>query len=154
LMASNTPHLVFDELAPRSPLPLLSIVESACSEARARGFRRVGLFGSGFTMAADFYPRVFGRVGIEVIRPVPEEQGLIHARYMDELVNGVFRPETRDLLSAIARKMRERSGIDSLVLGGTELPLILTGESVEGIPLLDTTAAHVKTAVAEMVRTS
>src|SRR6476646_9923223 len=91
-LASNTPHLVFDELRVRSPVPLISIVETACAEAAALGMKRVGLFGTRFTMQASFYPRVFSRAGIEIVLPDDAEQNYIHTHYMDELVNGVFLP--------------------------------------------------------------
>src|SRR5262245_55322675 len=81
LLASNTPHLVFDEVRAASPLPLLSIVECARDAAQARGFKRVGLFGTKFTMRAGFYPQVFSPAGIEVITPGPEDQEYIHEKY-------------------------------------------------------------------------
>lgn len=151
LLASNTPHIVFDELRARSPLPLISIVEAAAAEAEARGFKRLGLFGTRFTMQARFYPEVFARVGIEIILPNEGEQDYIHKHYMDELINGIFLPDTKTRLLEIADNLKERSRIDGIILGGTELPLILRDEEHNGVPFLDTTKIHVRRIVAELV---
>lgn len=149
--ASNTPHIVFDETRARSSLPLISIVEATCNEALRLGLRRVGLFGTRFTMQGKFYPAVFAKGEIELITPNESEQEYIHTRYMSELVNGVFLPATREKLLEIAAQLQEREGIDGLVLGGTELPLILRVAEHNGLPLLDTTRIHVKSTIAELM---
>ena len=151
LLASNTPHLVFEDLRARSPLPLISIVETACAEAETLGMKRVGLFGTRFTMRANFYPKVFSRAGIEIILPSNDEQDYIHAHYMDELVNGIFLPQTKKRLLEILDQLRERSQIDGIILGGTELPLILNDGTHNGVLFLDTTRIHVKRTVADLV---
>jgi len=151
LFASNTPHLLFDELRRRSPIPLISIVEVARDAATAAGYRRLGLFGTRFTMRGGFYQDVFGRAGMSVIAPRDDEQELIHAKYMGELVNGILLPETRAQLVAIAREMHSRDSIDALILGGTELPLILRDAADVGVPMLDTTRIHVDAIVKEML---
>jgi len=151
LLASNTPHLVFEDLRARSPLPLISIVETACAEAETLGMKRVGLFGTRFTMRANFYPKVFSRAGIEIILPSNDEQDYIHAHYMDELVNGIFLPQTKKRLLEILDQLRERSQIDGIILGGTELPLILNDGTHNGVLFLDTTRIHVKRIVADLV---
>ena len=150
LMASNTPHLVFDDLRARSSLPLISIVETACAEAETLGMKRVGLFGTRFTMRANFYPKVFARAGIEIISPSDAEQDYIHTHYMDELVNGIFPAETKKGLLEIVDQLRERSQVEGIILGGTELPLILDDGAHNGVPFLDTTRIHVKRIVAEL----
>lgn len=142
-LASNTPHIVFDQVSPRSPIPLVSIVAATCAEAKARGLKRLGLFGTRFTMQGGFYAEAFSREGLAVVAPLEEEQDYIHDKYMNELIPGKFLPQTRDRLLAIANSMREREGIEGLILGGTELPLILTDSSAIGIPFLDTTQIHV-----------
>jgi aspartate racemase len=150
LIASNTPHVVFEALAARSPIPLLSIVEAACAAVRERGYRRVGLFGTRFTMEGRFYPDVFKREGIALVVPDTSERTLIHDLYMNELVQGILAPESRLRLLAVARRMHREDGIQALILGGTELPLILPEAEYEGLPMLDTTAAHVGCAVEAM----
>jgi aspartate racemase len=154
LFASNTPHLVFDEVRRRVPIPMLSIVEAARDEAQALGRRRVGLFGTRFTMEGAFYPDVFAARGIAVVRPAPADVAFIHEKYMGELVSGILRPETRAGLLAVARRMREEEGVDAIVLGGTELPLILREPLSPEVPFLDTTAIHVKRIVDEMLSAS
>lgn len=142
-ITANTPHLVFDELAARSPVPLVSIVETCAIEATRRGLRRLGLLGTRFTMEAPFYPEVFARHGLAVVIPPDADRAVVHARYIDELLRGNFREETRAELVAVVERLREREGVDGVVLGGTELPLLLKSAEVAGLPALDTTALHV-----------
>ena len=150
LLAANTPHIVFDELRRRSPIPLISIVEATREAAKALGLKRIGLFGTRFTMRAGFYRDAFSEAGMTLVVPDEGEQDYIHEKYMGELVPGVFLPETRARLLSIADRMIEREGIEGLILGGTELPLILRDETHGGIPFLDTTRIHVNAAVAQL----
>ena len=147
-LASNTPHLVFDEIARLSPIPLVSIVESARDRASALGLKRVGLFGTRFTMQANFYADAFAQAGMEMIAPQPAEQDYIHEKYMGELVAGILLPETRTGLLKIAGALKTRHGSEALILGGTELPLILRGDNDIGIPFLDTAQIHVQAVIA------
>jgi aspartate racemase len=151
LMASNTPHALFDEVRRRSPIPLISIVESAREEAAGRGLKRLGLFGTAFTMRGRFYSDVFLRDGITVFPPGETDAEWIHDTYMTEWVNGVFRPEARDRLLEIAGRMRRESGIEAILLAGTELPLLLGGAAPESFPFLDTMDLHVKATVSFML---
>jgi aspartate racemase len=151
LLSANTPHIVFDEVQRRSPIPLISIVQATCDAAKARGLKRLGLFGTRFTMQGRFYPDVFSKEGIALSVPEPDEQEYIHDKYMSELVKGVFLPETREGLLAIVDRLVEREKIEGVILGGTELPLILRDAEHHGIPFLDTTQIHVKAAVARML---
>ncbi|HVF23583.1 MAG TPA: amino acid racemase [Pyrinomonadaceae bacterium] len=150
-LTANTPHIVFDELQARSALPLISIVEAACDKVQELNLRTVALFGTRFTMQAPFYPKVFSRSDVKLVLPNDEEQNYIHEIYMGELLKDVFRPETRVRLLAIADAMKSRDGIDAVILGGTELPLLLRDEQHNGIPLLDTTRIHVDRLVTEML---
>jgi aspartate racemase len=149
LLAANTPHIVFDEIAGQSPLPLISIVEATREEAHRQGFSRVGLIGTRFTMKARFYPEVFSRENIQIVVPSDPDQDYVHEKYFRELVNGIFLDETRSELVAIVRHMRERDHIEAVILGGTELPLILRDAQL-GVPALDTTQVHVRAALARM----
>jgi aspartate racemase len=151
LLASNTPHIVFEDIRRQSPIPLISIVEAACEAAHALRLRKAGLFGTRFTMQGRFYPEVFSRQGIALIVPGSEDQEYIHEKYMGELVNGVFLAETRDRLLTIVERMKERDGIQGLILGGTELPFILRDVSDRGIPFLDTTRIHAERVIAHML---
>jgi aspartate racemase len=151
LVAANTPHIVFDELQRAVSLPLISIVEVACQAAAWQNLMRLGLLGTRFTMQAGFYQKVFAQAGLELIVPELGEQDEIHALYMNELVKGVFRPETRRRFVDIVRRLKYEHGIEGLVLGGTELPLLLRDESRLDLPLLDTARLHVERAVDEML---
>jgi aspartate racemase len=151
LLASNTPHIVFDELERRSPVPLLSIVRAARDAAAGLGLKRVGLLGTRFTMRGGFYEPVFGRGGVEVVTPEGDDQDYVHERYMGELVHGVFLEETRAGLLGVVDRLAERAGVEAVVLGGTELPLILRDAAGRGIPFLDTGRIHAERAVAEML---
>jgi aspartate racemase len=143
LLSANTPHIIFDELAQRSPIPLVSIVEATCAEAKRRNMKKVGLLGTGFTMKGQFYPRTFAREGISLVVPTAEEQEYVHNKYIHELIPGTFLDTTREGLLKIARRLKDQERIEGLILGGTELPLILADESQVGIPFLDTTEIHV-----------
>ena len=151
LISANTPHIVFDEVASKSPVPLISIVEATCVAAKARNLKRLALFGTRYTMQGDFYPKVFSREGIELLVPDTEDQTYIHDKYLNELVSGKFLPETRAGLLAIVDRMEASSDIDGVILAGTELPLILRDPEHKGIPFLDTTRIHCEAAVTEML---
>lgn len=147
LLASNTPHLVFDELRAVSPLPLLSIVEATADAAKARGLASVALFGTRFTMEADFYRGPLAARGVELVLPEPKEQAWIHRIYMEELVVGQVRHATRRRLIAISERLRLAEGVEGLILGGTELSLILEPARLPDSVLLDSARLHVEAAV-------
>ena len=151
VLSSNTPHIVFDELSRQSPIPLISIVRATCEAAKSLDLKKLGLFGSGFTMRARFFQDVFSSAGITVMVPDPTEQRYIHDRYMGELVKGIFLPATREGLLKIVDRLQQQQGIEGLILGGTELPLILRDAPERGIPFLDTARIHVKALVQEML---
>jgi aspartate racemase len=150
-MTANTAHIVFDELAARSPVPLVSIVEVCAEEARRRGLGRLGLLGTRFTMEAPFYPVVCARYGITVVPPNDAERGWVHERYVGQLLRGDFRDDTRRELISLISRLRDEQRIDGIILGGTELPLLLTTPVIAGVPALDTTALHVS-AIVERLR--
>lgn len=149
-IAANTPHLVFDAVQRRSAIPLLSIVSATCERAKALDLKRVGLIGTGFTMRASFYPQEFQKAGIDLVLPKKPEQELIHKKYIGELLNNQFRPESRAAILGIAERMKQEDGIEALVLAGTELPLLLR-ESGSGIEFLDTTVIHVEAIVDKLL---
>jgi len=155
LIASNTPHIFFDEIRAKSPIPLLSIVEAACDAVanlpwhvagQGRGLERVGLFGTRVTMQADFFQKVFRRRNISVIVPEEEEQSYIDGKIFNELVLGKVVDETKRGLLEIVGKMIERDSIEGLILGCTELSLILPQDEL-GIPFFDTIKIHAQSAL-------
>jgi len=150
-LTANTPHIVFDELQQRTSLPLVSIVEAACDRVKSLGIKRVALFGTRYTMQAPFYPKVFSRTDVRLVMPNEEEQAYIHEKYFGELLKDTFLPETRARFLAIADEMRAREGIEAVILGGTEIPLLLRADEHNGIQLLDTTRIHVDRLIEEML---
>jgi aspartate racemase len=151
LISANTPHIVFDQVAPKSPIPLISLVEATCAVAKAAKLKRLALLGTRYTMQATFYPKVFSREAIALFVPDPKDQDYIHDKYLNELVSGKFLPETRAGLLAIVERMKAKHDIDGVILAGTELPLILRDPEHNGIPFLDTTRIHCEAAVTEML---
>jgi aspartate racemase len=146
-MAANTPHLVYDELAARCPVPIISIVETCADEARRVGLTRLALFGTRFTMQAPFYPRVFGRYGMQIFPPLGSDRDWAHEHYVGELLKGIFRDETREGYVALIGKLRDQHKLDGIILGGTELTILMPDPTVGGLPVLDTTALHVSSIV-------
>jgi len=139
-ITANTPHIVFDKLSPRSPVPLLSIVEACAAAAKERGLKRLLLLGTRFTMEAPFYPETFARLGLTIVTPDEAERALVHDRYMNQLIPGDFRDSTREEFTAVVAKHRT----DGVILGGTEIPILFKeATEVAGVPALDTTAIHV-----------
>jgi len=151
LLAANTPHIIFDELRRRSPIRLVSIVQATCDAAREQGMKKVGLIGTRFTMQGRFYPDVFHKEGLEIVIPNAEEQAYIHDKYLGELVNGIIKVETRKQILAIGEQMKERDEIQGLILGGTELSLLMHNVKNKSLPLLDTTEIHARAAVARLL---
>jgi len=151
IIAANTPHIVFDEVKAKSRIPFITIVEASCDYVKVRNLKRLALFGTRYTMQADFYQKVFRREGIELVAPETKDQDYIHEKYFAELVPGIFLPETRAGLLAVIDRMKSKIDIEGVLLAGTELALILRDESHNGIPLLDTGKIHCQAAVNEML---
>ncbi len=151
-IAANTPHLVFDDVQQRSMIPLLSIVKATADCAKALGLKKVGLFGTGFTMRATFYPEEFHRAGIALVTPTEAERDFIHQKYIGELLKNQFLPQSREEIMRISQRLKSEEGIQALVLAGTELPLLLREAAGEGVEFLDTTVIHVEAVVDELLR--
>jgi len=151
ILAANTAHIVYDEVAQRSPLPMISVVEVTCQAAKQLSLKRLGLIGTKYTMTAPFYPKAIERVGLELRIPSPTEITTIHDIYFNELLYNQFKPESCQLILQAIERMRQEEHIDGLILGGTELPLLLRGTSVPGVTYLDTTQIHVEAIVEAML---
>jgi len=143
MMASNTPHLYYDRLVDEVSIPILSIVDATAEKAKEEGLEKVALLGTEFTMNADFYPSTFEEAGIELIVPQKENRRVVHDKIMNELVNGKFLDRTKEKLTGIIEALRQNQGIDGVILGCTELPLILSEDEL-GVSVLDTTRIHVE----------
>jgi len=126
-LSANTPHIVFDQIQSRSPLPLVSILESTCAEVKRRAISRVGLLGTVFTMEGAFYRAPFVRDGIEIVVPAQNERDLVNRRITDELEVGIVRDETRDEFMGVIERMKRDEDIQAVILGCTELPCCSMG---------------------------
>jgi len=145
-ISANTPHIVFERVKELSPIPLISIVDKTCEYIKKIGIKKVGLLGTSFTMESDFYQRICNREDIEIFLPNEKEQDYIQHKLMTEIELGKFLDETREGLLDIIKKMINDNSIEGVILGCTELPLILT-KSEFGIPFFNTTKIHVESII-------
>lgn len=145
-ISANTPHIVYEQVNELSPIPLISIVEATLSRAQELGIKKIGLLGTKFTMQSNFFHKVFNKSNIEIVVPKEEEQEYIHRKLVTEIQLGQFAHETRKELLDIIKRMKDDDSIEGLILGCTELPLILTKDEL-GIPFLNTTKIHVESII-------
>jgi aspartate racemase len=133
----NTIHQAMNMVEPRSPLPWLNIADVVADDAVERGYRHLGLLGTRWLVESDVYPQKLAVHGIAWMRPNDEERREIDRIIMDELVYGVFRPESVTYLQLVIRRMKDE-GCDAVVLGCTEIPLIISNQN-SPLPVLDST---------------
>lgn len=146
VITANTPHVVFDEVQAKSPIPLISIVAATCDKARELGVKKVGLLGTGFTMSENFFAAPFSAAGISVVVPGANDQAYIHEKLMTEIELGIIKDDTRNGLLEIIERMVRQDKVEAVILGCTELPLILKDEDSD-VTFLNTTAIHVESIV-------
>ena len=146
----NTIHQALPEVLPRSPLPWLHIAEVVAEEARARGFRRLGLTGTRWLVDGDVYPQKLAARGLDCVRPSAHERDATNRIIMDELVGGVFKPESAACFQRVIARMKEQ-GCDAVVLGCTEIPLII-GDANSPLPTLDSTRLLARAALRHAVK--
>jgi len=139
IMAANSPHAVYDDLVQKAEVPILSIVEATAEKALEMRLNKLLLIGIKFTMQSSFYQRIFENSNMQVITPVDIEQDLIDQIIFDELVIGKFKNESKQELLNIINNYK----VDGVILGCTELPLILHKKDTS-IKLLDTIEIHVE----------
>jgi aspartate racemase len=145
LIATNTMHLVFDQVQASVDIPVLSLLDAAGRAILARGMSTVGLLGTQFTMEKTFYQEALARQGIDVLVPDAEDRRYVNAVIYDELVAGQIRDASRAGFLAIIHKLASR-GAEGVVLGCTEIPL-LVNDADAGLPLFDTTTLHAEAAL-------
>ncbi|TWT27174.1 aspartate/glutamate racemase family protein [Planomicrobium sp. CPCC 101110] len=143
VLTANTAHIVFDKVQERVNVPMISIVEETYNRTEELGLGKIGLLGTKFTMENDFFQKPFHAGAKTIVVPEPEEQQYFHEKIVSELEKGVVEEGTKKDFLELAAKMVERDGIEGLILGCTELPLIFKPEDLE-IPQLNTTEIHVK----------
>lgn len=147
---ANTAHEVFETVADRSPIPWISIVEATADEAISRGFRRLGILGTRPLKERRFYRHAFQRRGLETVIPGESAYEEMHRRIVGELVRNVLTEESRAFFRDTALAL-QADGCDAVIMGCTEIPLVLRQEEV-GVPLLDSTLILARAAVAEAFR--
>lgn len=137
IIPANTVHFAFDQIASRSPLPLLSILDVVARNCVAQGYRRVGILGTAATMQGRLYDTPLDVMNIATVYPDEADMQMVNRIILDELINGIFLPSSRDYLQALAHKLHTR-GADAIILGCTELPLIMLAEKA-AMPMIDST---------------
>lgn len=143
VMAANTAHIVFESVQKQSPIPLISIVEATCRAAEAKNCKSVVIFGTSFTMSSGLYSEAFARYGIIAHVPTAAEQAVIHGIIFPHLQAGIVLPAEKAAMLQIASRMIAELNADALVLGCTELPLIIKPDDL-AVPVLDTTEIHIE----------
>jgi aspartate racemase len=146
----NTIHQAFSYVEARSPLPWLHIAEVVTAEAERRGFRRIAITGTRWLVESEVYPEKLAVYGLEFLQPSPAEREEINRIIMDELVYGVFKPEAIEAFQQIIERMKD-SGCDAVVLGCTEIPLILN-DANSPLPTLDSTRLLARAALRRAVQ--
>lgn len=149
-LSANTPHIVFDRLKEQTSVPLVSIIDATRDEAQRQNIKRLGLLGTVFTMKGEFFKTPFVESGIDIVIPTEEEMDRINQKISSELERGIVKDETLREFQNIIERMKQEDGIEAVVLGCTELPLLLN-DSVSPVPCLDTMQIHIKTLVERIV---
>ncbi|WP_457627969.1 aspartate/glutamate racemase family protein [Oceanithermus sp.] len=145
VIATNTMHLMADEVAETTGLEVLHIADATAAAVRAAGARRVGLLGTRFTMEQPFMRERLERHGLEVLVPDEADREAVHRIIYDELVQGVIRDESRQVYRQVMARLAER-GAEGIILGCTEIGLLVGPEDAP-VPVFDTTEIHARAAV-------
>jgi len=141
-LTANTPHAYLNEIRTQTSLPLVSIVSATRDAAGDLGLEHALLLGTRTTVEAEMYPREFAEAGIRVVLPGDEDCEFLDHTIYNNLAIGRVSPEVRQRYHQICRKHIDRDGIDSVILGCTELPLVISNDDLP-IQVLDTTSIHV-----------
>jgi len=145
VIATNTMHLVLDQVQARVHIPVLSLLDVVAEAILARGIKTVGLLGTKFTMKKNLYQDALARKGITVLVPDADDREIVNRVIYDELVAGQIRAESRARYVDIIKKLTAR-GAQGVILGCTEIPLLVS-EADAGLPLFDTTLLHAEAAL-------
>jgi len=146
----NTIHQALRYVEPRSPLPWLHIAEVVAAQAVERGYRRLALTGTRWLVDSEVYPEKLAARGLEYLRPTEAERDEINRIIMDELVYGDFKPEAAGYFQQVIGRMKD-GGSDAVVLGCTEIPLIMN-DSNSPLPTLDSTRLLARAALRRAAR--
>lgn len=148
----NTIHQAMPFVEPRSPLPWLHIAEVVAAEAAARGFRRVGITGTRWLVESDVYPEKLAARGLDYLRPTADERAQCNRIIMDELVYEMLKPDAVTCFQRVIARMKDE-GCDAVVLGCTEIPLIVS-DANSPLPTLDSTRLLARTALRRAVQST
>jgi aspartate racemase len=151
MIATNTMHLVFDQVQAQVHVPMVSLLDAVGQAIQERGFRTVGLLGTRMTMEEPFYRQAMAAQGIHVLVPDKEDRLFVNRAIFEELVVGLLRPETRDRYVGIISGLAAR-GAEGVVLGCTEIPMLVTDQDTD-VPLFDTTTIHAEAVLRAALRT-
>ncbi len=146
----NTIHQALPHVLPRSPLPWLHIAEVVAAEAVARGFRRIGITGTRWLVDSEVYPEKLSARGLEYLRPSPAEREACNRIIMDELVCSSFKPDSIAYFQQVIARLKDQ-GCDAVVLGCTEIPLIID-DANSPLPTLDSTRLLARAALRRAVQ--
>ncbi len=141
-LTAGTMHIVLGDLLRKTGVPLVSIPKAVCREALRRGYRKIGLLGTIFTMEQDYMKMDFMENGIDVVVPDPADRQLVARRIYEELEQGIVKESTLKEINEVIDRMKIRDGIEAVVLGCTELPLLLNDQKC-ALPCLDSVAIHI-----------
>lgn len=150
-LTAGTMHVVFEKLESKVNVPFISIPEAVAELAVSKGYKKVGLLGTIFTMEKDYLSKAFVKKGIEVIVPSEENRILVNERISKELEYGIVKETSTNELISVIEEMREKSGIEAVILGCTELPLALNENNCP-VECLDIMDIHIQKLVKLMVR--
>lgn len=145
VIATNTMHIVFDEIQAQVGIPMLSLLDAVGQAIQARNISKVGLLGTRFTMQNTFYADALEKYGVKVIVPEGDDAITVNQVIYDELVKGIISPESKEKFLTITKKLEER-GAQGVILGCTEIPLLINTEDTD-LPLFDTTTIHAEAAL-------
>ena len=146
-LTAATMHIVYDEIVQKTKVPLVSIPKSVCEEIQKKGYKKVGLLGTIFTMEQDYMKKDLIAAGIEVITPEKSDRELVAKRIYEELEVGIVKESTLKEFTTIIEKMKKEQGIQALILGCTELPLLLNKENCP-VDCLDSVEIHLEKLIA------
>lgn len=147
-LTAVTMHMVYEELVKETGVSLISIPKSVCKESKAKGYKKILLLGTIFTMEQDYMKKDFREAGIEVFVPDEDDRDLVAKRIFEELELGIVKESTLKEFQSIIDKMRDQCGVEAVVLGCTELPLLLNSNNCS-IPCLDSVEIHINDLINE-----
>ncbi len=150
VISANTPHMFYDYIASKSPIPLINIIDALAEQAIKDGVKVIGLLGTKYTLTKGFYVDRLAEHGIKAVVPEPPDIETVNNIIYNELVKGIIRDESRRTLIGIIKRLKEK-GVEAVALACTELPLLLTG-SVDNVKLYDTARIHALKALYEALK--